>query len=92
MPRTMMAPRRWNLGMSFDVPARMREVERAWARQGETHRRTVDLPELGNDLVVDDALGHHDGEQLLERGELGKSGVASEPARCERRCESQSTH
>lgn len=77
----MMAPRRWKRGISLLVPAQEESqlTFRGIQLPGMT-RRTVHLPQLGDDLVADNSLGHHDGEELFERSELGQSGVPSQPA------------
>lgn len=44
------------------------------------NERTVDLPQLRDDLVINDTFGHHDCKELLERGELGERRVARKSA------------
>lgn len=68
MPRTMIAPRRWNLGMSFAVPGH--NARQNWIEGEEGRGLTVDCPELGDHVVVYDSLGHHHTQQLFERSEL----------------------
>ena len=79
MPKIMTAPRLWALGRGRSEPSTRGQLHIL----SQIRKRTVDLPQLRDDIAVYLVILHHNTQHLLQTRQLGKSGIVRESIRCE---------